>query len=114
MSVSGDGTARRFLRSGSGDKSGSRVENRKPPATGTGKSRRAWCKTCACEGVDDLESEMAQPAKVHDPSRGEILASTGPIIPDDKARPPPVADKPAAAAPPPPPTPAKPAAPAAP
>src|SRR5581483_3156996 len=81
---------------------------------GTGKSRRAWCKTYTCEGVDDLEPEMTQPAKVQEPSMEEILASIRRIIADDEAKPPPGADKPAAAAPPPAQAkPEKPAAPAA-
>ena len=57
---------------------------------------------------------MTQPAKVQEPSMEEILASIRRIIADDEAKPPPGADKPAAAAPPPAPAkPEKPAAPAA-
>jgi cell pole-organizing protein PopZ len=51
--------------------------------------------------VDDVESEMTQPAKVQEPSMEEILASIRRIIADDEAKPP-VAEKPsspAAAAP---------------
>src|SRR5215813_3956814 len=59
----------------------------------------------ACEGVDDLESEMTQPAKVQEPSMEEILASIRRIIADDEAKPPVADTKPAAverpAAPPP-------------
>jgi cell pole-organizing protein PopZ len=54
-----------------------------------------------CEGVDDVEFEMTQPAKVQEPSMEEILASIRRIIADDEAKPP-VAEKaaaPAAAAP---------------
>src|SRR5262249_57202712 len=47
-------------------------------------------------GVDDVESEMTQPAKVQEPSMEEILASIRRIIADDEAKP---SDKPAAAAP---------------
>src|SRR5215475_508819 len=46
-------------------------------------------------GVDDVESEMTQPAKVQEPSMEEILASIRRIIADDEAKP---SDKPAAAA----------------
>jgi uncharacterized protein len=60
----------------------------------------------ACEGVDDVESQMTQAAKVQEPSMEEILASIRRIIADDEAKPP-VAEKPAPA-PPPPPAPAKP------
>jgi cell pole-organizing protein PopZ len=49
----------------------------------------------ACDSVDDLESEMTQPAKVQEPSMEEILASIRRIIADDEAKPP--ADKAAAA-----------------
>ena len=52
----------------------------------------------ACEGVDDVESEMTQPAKVQEPSMEEILASIRRIIADDEAKPPPAAEKPSAAA----------------
>ena len=45
--------------------------------------------------VDDVESEMTQPAKVQEPSMEEILASIRRIIADDEAKP---SDKPAAAA----------------
>src|SRR5437773_1531902 len=38
-------------------------------------------------GVDDLESEMTQPAKVQEPSMEEILASIRRIIADDEAKP---------------------------
>ncbi len=62
--------------------------------SGTGKSFPAWCKI----GVDDVESEMTQPAKVQEPSMEEILASIRRIIADDEAKP--AGDKaPAAAAP---------------
>ncbi len=44
---------------------------------------------------------MTQPAKVQEPSMEEILASIRRIIADDEAKPPPGADKPAAAASPP-------------
>ena len=40
------------------------------------------------DGVDDLESEMTQPAKVQEPSMEEILASIRRIIADDEAKPP--------------------------
>jgi len=40
------------------------------------------------EGVDDVESEMTQPAKVQEPSMEEILASIRRIIADDEAKPP--------------------------
>jgi uncharacterized protein len=43
----------------------------------------AWCKF----GVDDVESEMTQPAKVQEPSMEEILASIRRIIADDEAKP---------------------------
>jgi cell pole-organizing protein PopZ len=52
----------------------------------------AWCKF----GVDDVESEMTQPAKVQEPSMEEILASIRRIIADDEAKP---SDNKAAAAP---------------
>jgi uncharacterized protein len=62
----------------------------------------------ACDGVDDLESEMTQPAKVQEPSMEEILASIRRIIADDEGKPaaekaapapePPRAEKPAAPA----------------
>ena len=64
--------------------------------SGTGKSCLAWCKTL-CEGVDDVESEMTQPAKVQEPSMEEILASIRRIIADDEAKPA-AAEKPASAA----------------
>jgi len=48
------------------------------------------------DGVDDLESEMTQPAKVQEPSMEEILASIRRIIADDEAKPP-GGEKPAAA-----------------
>jgi cell pole-organizing protein PopZ len=64
----------------------------------------------ACDGVDDLESEMTQPAKVQEPSMEEILASIRRIIADDEGKPP-AADKAAPA--PEPPRAEKPAAPAA-
>src|SRR6476646_2149711 len=38
-------------------------------------------------GVDDVESEMTQPAKVQEPSMEEILASIRRIIADDEAKP---------------------------
>jgi cell pole-organizing protein PopZ len=69
--------------------------------------------------VDDVESEMTQPAKVQEPSMEEILASIRRIIADDEAKPPAGGEKPPAAAAPakpdkpaaaPPPPPAKPAA----
>ena len=101
MSLSSDGTAWRFRVSMIWGQVGLVHENHEPRTTGTGKSRRAWCKTYACEGVDDLESEMTQPAKVQEPSMEGILASIRRIIADDEAKPPPGADKPAAAAPPP-------------
>ena len=40
-----------------------------------------------CEGVDEVESEMTQPAKVQEPSMEEILASIRRIIADDEAKP---------------------------
>jgi cell pole-organizing protein PopZ len=49
------------------------------------------------QGVDDLESEMTQPAKVQEPSMEEILASIRRIIADDEAKP---AEKAAGPAPP--------------
>ena len=52
-----------------------------PPVTG--QSAEAWCKF----GVDDVESEMTQPAKVQEPSMEEILASIRRIIADDEAKP---------------------------
>src|SRR5262249_18099908 len=64
----------------------------------------------ACDGVDDLESEMTQPAKVQEPSMEEILASIRRIIADDEGKPP-AAEKAASA--PQPPRAEKPAAPAA-
>jgi cell pole-organizing protein PopZ len=39
------------------------------------------------EGVDDVESDMTQPAKVQEPSMEEILASIRRIIADDEAKP---------------------------
>src|ERR1700704_3135250 len=54
------------------------------PAPGTGPSAVAWCKF----GVDDVESEMTQPAKVQEPSMEEILASIRRIIADDEDKPP--------------------------
>jgi uncharacterized protein len=51
--------------------------------SGTGESVAAWCKF----GVDDVESEMTQPAKVQEPSMEEILASIRRIIADDEAKP---------------------------
>jgi cell pole-organizing protein PopZ len=63
----------------------------------------------ACDGVDDLESEMTQPAKVQEPSMEEILASIRRIIADDEGKP--AAEK--AAPTPEPPRAAKPPAPAA-
>jgi uncharacterized protein len=65
----------------------------------------------ACDGVDDLESEMTQPAKVQEPSMEEILASIRRIIADDEGKPP-AAEK-AAPAPEQPPRAERPAAPAA-
>src|SRR5205085_12286361 len=65
-----------------GDKSGARNEIPAPP-TRTGQSAMAWCKF----GVDDVESEMTQPAKVQEPSMEEILASIRRIIADDEAKP---------------------------
>src|SRR5947207_13062683 len=53
------------------------------PTPGTGNSAGAWCKF----GVDDVESEMTQPAKVQEPSMEEILASIRRIIADDEAKP---------------------------
>src|SRR6478752_1806739 len=38
-------------------------------------------------GVDDVESEITQPAKVQEPSMEEILASIRRIIADDEAKP---------------------------
>jgi uncharacterized protein len=38
-------------------------------------------------GIDDVESEMTQPAKVQEPSMEEILASIRRIIADDEAKP---------------------------
>jgi cell pole-organizing protein PopZ len=68
----------------------------------------------AYEGVDDVESEMTQPAKVQEPSMEEILASIRRIIADDETKPA-AAEKPASPAPAPAaPAPAKPAAAAAP
>jgi uncharacterized protein len=61
------------------------------------------------QGVDDVESEMTQPAKVQEPSMEEILASIRRIIADDEAKPP-AAEKPASPATA---TPAKPEKPAA-
>jgi uncharacterized protein len=61
------------------------------------------------EGVDDVESEMTQPAKVQEPSMEEILASIRRIIADDEAKPPAGGEKPPSAA-----APAKPEKPAAP
>jgi len=54
--------------------------------------------TTRAKGVDDVESEMTQPAKVQEPSMEEILASIRRIIADDEAKPP-VPEKPAAVAP---------------
>src|SRR3954465_11208748 len=68
-----------------------RAANFPDPIPGTGKSAGAWCKF----GVDDVESEMTQPAKVQEPSMEEILASIRRIIADDEAKP---GDKAAAAA----------------
>src|SRR6476469_87602 len=48
-------------------------------------------------GVDDVESEMTQPAKVQEPSMEEILASIRRIIADDEAKPA-AAEKPASPA----------------
>jgi cell pole-organizing protein PopZ len=48
------------------------------------------------EGVDEVGSEMTQPAKVQEPSMEEILASIRRIIADDEAKPP-APEKPAAA-----------------
>jgi cell pole-organizing protein PopZ len=62
----------------------------------------------ACDSVDDLESEMTQPAKVQEPSMEEILASIRRIIADDEGKPP-AAEK-AAPAPEPPPRAERPAA----
>src|SRR6266849_5993985 len=53
--------------------------------------------TTRAEGVDDLESEMTQPAKVQEPSMEEILASIRRIIADDEAKPQ-AAEKPASPA----------------
>src|SRR4051812_10233180 len=60
-----------------------RAANFPGPIPGTGKSAGAWCKF----GVDDVESEMTQPAKVQEPSMEEILASIRRIIADDEAKP---------------------------
>src|SRR3954469_16601588 len=49
-------------------------------------------------GVDDVESEMTQPAKVQEPSMEEILASIRRIIADDEAKPAEKANAPAVAA----------------
>jgi len=54
-------------------------------------------KTTRANGVDDVESEMSQAAKVQEPSMEEILASIRRIIADDEAKPP-VAEKPASPA----------------
>ncbi len=62
-------------------------------ASGTGESPPAWCRFA----VDDVESEMTQPAKVQEPSMEEILASIRRIIADDEAKPP-AGDKPTAPA----------------
>jgi uncharacterized protein len=51
-------------------------------------------------GVDDVESEMTQPAKVQEPSMEEILASIRRIIADDEAKPPAAEKSPAAEKPP--------------
>src|SRR6266478_8531311 len=48
--------------------------------------------------VDDVESEMTQPAKVQEPSMEEILASIRRIIADDEAKPT-AAEKPSSPAP---------------
>src|SRR6187399_499238 len=77
--------------------------NSRTSTPGTGQSAVAWCKFA----VDDVESEMTQPAKVQEPSMEEILASIRRIIADDEAKPP-VAEKPAS-----PPAAAKPEKPAA-
>jgi uncharacterized protein len=53
--------------------------------------------TTRAKSVDDVESEMTQPAKVQEPSMEEILASIRRIIADDEAKPP-VAEKPASPA----------------
>jgi hypothetical protein len=50
------------------------------------------------KGVDDVESEMTQPAKVQEPSMEEILASIRRIIADDEAKPPAGGEKPPVAA----------------
>jgi cell pole-organizing protein PopZ len=60
------------------------------------------------EDVDDVESDMTQPAKVQEPSMEEILASIRRIIADDEAKP--VAAEPAPAPQPVKPEPPKPAA----
>jgi len=59
------------------------------------------------EGVEDVELDMTQPAKVQEPSMEEILASIRRIIADDDAKPAAAPEKPGAQAA------AKPAAPAA-
>jgi cell pole-organizing protein PopZ len=60
------------------------------------------------EGVEDVELDMTQPAKVQEPSMEEILASIRRIIADDDAKPAAAPEKPGVQAA------AKPAAPAAP
>src|SRR5436190_17191777 len=57
--------------------------NSRTSTPGTGQSAVAWCKFA----VDDVESEMTQPAKVQEPSMEEILASIRRIIADDEAKP---------------------------
>src|SRR5436190_7352208 len=83
--------------------------NSRTSTPGTGQSAVAWCKFA----VDDVESEMTQPAKVQEPSMEEILASIRRIIADDEAKPPAADKTPAAAVPAKSEKPEKPAAPAA-
>jgi cell pole-organizing protein PopZ len=73
-------------------------ENPQPFESETGKSCSAWCKTLG-EGVDDVEWDMTQPAKVQEPSMEEILASIRRIIADDEAKPAEKGANPAAAKP---------------